>query len=54
MEKLMKGASVTPTPGEAGSQGISINGIDLVLQEYHSLNTRRVNSLAPSQSGNHP
>ena len=30
-------------PGDARSQGISGNGIELVLQEYHSLNTRRVN-----------
>ena len=50
----MNGASVTPTPGEVGSQGISSKGIDLVLQEYYDLSTRCVDSLAPGQNGNHP
>ena len=50
----MNGASVTPTPGEVESQGFSSNGIDLVLQEYYGLGTRRFISLVPSQIGNHP
>ena len=54
MEKLTNRASVTPTPGGAGSRGISSNGIDQALQENYGLSTKRVNSLAPGQIGNHP